>query len=100
MIVSKSFKHLVDRHVKKGGPLSESGLKEHKDFTPFVEHLARNSPEWGNRPQGGWNFHELDFGTGGYVHIYFRDAGGPNTIGLSFPEDVILEGLKNAQTED
>jgi hypothetical protein len=99
MIVSKSFKHLIDRHVKKGGTLAESGLSAHKDFDPFVEELARNSPSWGDRAQHGWNFKEIDFG-GNHVHVYFKDAGGPGVMGVSLPEDVVLEGLKNAQTEE
>lgn len=98
MNVSKSFKHLVDRHLKQGGPLKDSGLASHKEFAPFVEHFTRNGPEWGDREQGQWNFSNIDLSTEGQVHIYFSSAAGPQTIGLSFPEDVVVENLKNAQT--
>lgn len=98
MKVSKSFKNQIDSQKKSGQALENTKLLEHKDFGPYIETLARNSPEWGDLRQHEWVYQEVN-SAGGNVNVYFRHVGDGTTRGLSFAQDRVMEDLYKAEAE-
>ena len=99
MKVSKSFKNAINSQQKSGKSLRDSKVLDHKDFGPYVETLARNSPEWGGLRQHEWVFSNAEE-AGETVNVFFRHVGDGTTRGLSFHQDRVMGDLYKAETDE
>ena len=97
--VSKSFKNAINSQQKSGKSLRDSKVLDHKDFGPYVETLARNSPEWGGLRQHEWVFSNAEE-AGETVNVFFKHVGDGTTRGLAFPQDRIMGDLYKAETDE
>lgn len=102
MKVTKQFKNLVEKQHKSGVSLRDSGILDHKEFVPYVDHFARNHAAFdpANNPQAEWHFERLESGPSREVVVYFRHASGNTSRTVVLSEDEVMKDLYNVETAD